>query len=225
MRSSTSSRRLRLRRTGAPSIADRRSFKLDQWRRQRPRRRRQRERRHALLDHLGDRLELGQPLDARLRLRRLARLGPEAVDETLQMRALGILLRLGRGLQPRLLGAPGFKIVVAAGVELELALAQMQDRVDGIVQKLAVVADDQGGVRVFLQARFEPQRAFEVEIVGRLVEQQQIRLARTARRRAPPACASRRKTPPSGDRDRHWRSRVRLRFPPRAPARDRHRWR
>ena len=50
----------------------------------------------------------------------------------------------------------------------------MQDGIDRIVQQLAVVADDQRGVRIFLQARFQPQRAFEVEIVGRLVEQQQI---------------------------------------------------
>ena len=103
-------------------VADRRRFKLNQRRRQRPRRRRQRERRHALLDDLGDRLELGQPLDARLRLRRLARLGAEAVDELLQMRALGLLLGPGRRLQPRLLGAPRFEIVVAAGVKFELAV-------------------------------------------------------------------------------------------------------
>ena len=135
-----------------------------------------RERRHALLDHLGDRLELGQPLDARLRLRGLAGLGPEAIDEALQMRAFGLLLGPGRGLQPGLFGAPRFEIVVAAGVKLELAFAQMQDGVDRIVQKLAVVADDHGGMRIFLQPRFEPQRALEIEIVGGLVEQQQIGL-------------------------------------------------
>ena len=45
-----------------------------------------------------------------------------------------------------------------------------------LFEKLAVVADDQGGMRIFLQPRLEPQRAFEIEIVGRLVEQQQIGL-------------------------------------------------
>ena len=50
-----------------------------------------------------------------------------------------------------------------------------------LFRQLAVVADDQGGVRIFLQARFEPQRAFEIEIVGRLVEQQQIRLGEQGR--------------------------------------------
>ncbi len=57
-------------------IADRGGVKLDQWRRQRPRRRRQRKRRDALLDHLGDRFELGETLDARLRLRSLCSPSP-----------------------------------------------------------------------------------------------------------------------------------------------------
>ena len=163
-------------------VAHRRSFKLDQRRRQRPRRRGQRERRHALLDHLGDRLQLGQPFDARLRLRRLARFRPEAIDEALQMRALGVLLGPGRGLQPRLLRATGFEIVVAAGVELELAVAQMQDGVDRIVEKLAVVADDQAVCGYFCKPRFQPKRAFKVEIVGRLVEQQQVGFREQRRR-------------------------------------------
>ena len=43
------------------------------------------------------------------------------------------------------------------------------------------MADDQRGVRIFLQARFEPERAFKIEIVGRLVEQQKIRLGEQGR--------------------------------------------
>ena len=50
------------------------------------------------------------------------------------------------------------------------------------------------GVRIAGQVVVEPQRAFEVEIVGRLVEEEQVGLRRTARPRAPRACASRRKT-------------------------------
>ncbi len=48
----------------------------------------------------------------------------------------------------------------------------MQDGVDGVVEEVAVVADHQDGVRIGLDEIFEPERAFEVEIVGRLVEQQ-----------------------------------------------------
>ncbi len=204
-------------------VADRGGLKLEQRRRQRPRRRGDGERRHPLLDHFRHRLELGEALDARLRLRRLAGLGAEPVDELLQMRALGVLLGPRRRQQPGLFRAALLEVVVAAGIKFELAFAQMQNGVDRIVEKLAVVADDQRGMRIFLQPRFEPERAFEVEIVGRLVEQQQIGLARTKPPRAPRACASRRRIPPSGGRDRRWRSRARRGFPPPAPARCRRR--
>ncbi len=52
----------------------------------------------------------------------------------------------------------------------------MQDVVDRVVEQLAVVADHQGGARIALQPRLQPQRAFQVEIVGRLVQQQQVGL-------------------------------------------------
>src|SRR5208282_4418884 len=117
------------------------------------------------------RLQLGQPLDARLSLRGLAGLRSEPIDEALQMGALGFLLGPGRRLQPVLFRASRFKIVVAAGVKVELALAQVEDGVDRVVQKLAIVADDQGGMRIFLEPRLEPERTFEVEVVGGLVQE------------------------------------------------------
>ena len=145
-------------------------------------RRRQNERRDAFFHRGRDRFEFCQPLDARLGLRRLAGRGAETVDEALQMRALGFLLDARRGLEPALFRALRFEIIVPARVERELTGAQMQDRVDRIIEKLAIVADDQRGMRVFLQARFEPQRALEIEIVGRLVEQEQVRLGEQSRR-------------------------------------------
>ena len=92
-----------------------------------------------------------------------------------------------------------------------------------IVQQLAVVADDQRGVRVFLQPRFEPERAFQVEIVGRLVQQQQVGLGEQRRRQRhahPPAAGELRHRPRRG---RRWRSPGPPGFPPRAPARGRRR--
>ena len=97
-------------------VADRGAFELDQRRRQRPRRRRYGERRDALLDDLRDRLKLGEALDARLGLRGLAGLRPKAIDEALQVRTLGFLLDLCRGLQPALFRPSRFEIVVAAGI-------------------------------------------------------------------------------------------------------------
>ena len=150
-------------------------------RHERAARRRQHERRDTLLDRGRDRLELGQALDARLRLRRLAGLGAEAIDEFLQVRAFGFLLGARRGLEPGSFRALSFERVIAAGVESELACAQMQNGIDRVVEKLAVVAHDQRGMGIFLQARFEPQRAFEVEVVGRLVEQEKVRLGEQSR--------------------------------------------
>ena len=48
--------------------------------------------------------------------------------------------------------------------------------VDRAVEQVAVVADDEDGVRIGAQVALEPHRAFEVEVVGRLVEQQDLRL-------------------------------------------------
>ena len=56
------------------------------------------------------------------------------------------------------------------------------------------MADDEHGVRIAREEGLEPDRAFEVEIVGRLVEQQHVGRARRAPPPAPPASASRRRT-------------------------------
>jgi hypothetical protein len=48
--------------------------------------------------------------------------------------------------------------------------------VGDVVQKIAVVADDEDRRGAALQVVAEPQHAFEVEIVGRLVEKQDVRL-------------------------------------------------
>ena len=50
-----------------------------------------------------------------------------------------------------------------------------------LFKQLAVVADDQRGLGIFLQPRLEPQRAFEIEVIGRLVEQEQIGLGEQSR--------------------------------------------
>ena len=92
------------------------------------------------------------------------------------MPALGGLLGrgsrdLGQALGPRLLEA-----IVAAGIEGEFRVLEMDDLVDHLVQKIAVVGDQQQRVRIIDQEAFEPERCLEVEMVGRLVEQQQIGL-------------------------------------------------
>ena len=72
-------------------------------------------------------------------------------------------------------GRPGCgEGVVVALIKRQLAVFEVQDRADGAVQKPAVVADDDDGVGIFRKIAFQPERAFEVEVVGRLVQKQQI---------------------------------------------------
>src|SRR3546814_12594167 len=51
-----------------------------------------------------------------------------------------------------------------------------------LVQKIAVVADDQDRFRIGLEEAFEPERRLEVQVVRRLVQQQQFRACEQRRR-------------------------------------------
>jgi hypothetical protein len=123
-----------------------------------------------------DRLHLGEHLDAGLGLLGLGRLGLEAVDEGLEMGA-AVLLLLGLGEEVgALLGPLAGELVVGAGPVGELLLGQVEDAGDGAVQELAVVGDDQDGVGVLDEVGFQPERAFEVEVVRGLVEEEEVGL-------------------------------------------------
>ena len=94
-------------------------------------------------------------------------------------------------LEPLLLAPRLLEVVVAAGVERELAAVEMQDRGDGAVQQVAVVADDQHRVRIGCADSFRA--------TARLRDRGSWSARRaaappargTARRRARRACASR----------------------------------
>ena len=109
-------------------------------------------------------------------LARLGGLGLEAVDEGLQPLALRLLLLGELEVERLALAALALERRVAAAVERQLAAVEVQDPIDRIVEQVAVVADDDHGARIARQMVLEPQRAFEVEIVGGLVEQQEIGL-------------------------------------------------
>ena len=161
---------------GAVAIPDRDPFDRDQGRRQHPLGARQIEGKHVVLDDGGDRIELRQALDPRLRLARLRGFRFEAVDEGLQVLALRVLLHLCLRGQLAFLGELLGKRRVAAAIDRQLGLIEMQDVADAGVEQFAVVADHQHGVRVAAEVIVEPERALEIEIIGRLVEQQEIRL-------------------------------------------------
>ena len=138
----------------------------------------------------GDQRHLFQHLDARLGLHGFRCLGFETIDKALQMRAAGVLLfRLGR-----LVGAAfsqlARKLVVRAVPQRQLLLIKVQNGPHGAVQQATVVADDDHGVGVFLQVAFQPQRAFQIKIVGRFVQEQIIGLGEQNARQShahPPA--------------------------------------
>ena len=92
----------------------------------------------------------------------------------MQVRDLPLLLRVRGLLQRQLLRAHHFELRVVAGVSGELAPVHVDDLVDDAVQEIAVVCDQQQRSRIFSEPVLEPQHRVEVEMVGRLVEQQKI---------------------------------------------------
>ena len=97
------------------------------------------------------------------------------------MLALGLLFRPCRGDLRLALGALTLECVVAARIERELAGPQMQDVIDDIVEEVAFVADQQDCRRIALEEILEPHHRFEIEMVRRFVEQQQVGLGKQQR--------------------------------------------
>ena len=124
------------------------------------------------IDNRRDRLHLFKAFDARLGLAGFGGLCLEPIDEGFEMFALIGLLLLHLLQNGLLLGALLLKIVVAAFVERQLGLIEVENLIDRLVQQIAIMADDQHGMGISFEIIHQPKRAFEIEIVGRLVEQQ-----------------------------------------------------
>ncbi len=125
-------------------------------------------------------------LDPALDLARLRGLVAEALDEALDLRhALGLVA--GAGLDQRLAGlALGEVVVVVARIELEAGGGQLGHRRDHAVQEVAVVGDDDHRAVVRVQVALEPAEGLEIEVVRRLVEEEERRaLEQEPRERRP----------------------------------------
>ena len=130
----------------------------------------------ALLGQL-DLLDLVEGLDPALHLRRLGRVGGEALDEALLLGQHGLLARVGR-LAVGLADLPLALVeVVVAGVGGDLAAVDLRDARHHAVHELAVVRrhEEGGGQRV--EERLEPHDRLDVEVVGGLVHEQDVRPA------------------------------------------------
>ena len=104
-------------------------------------------------------------------------LGAEPVDEFLQVGDLALLV-----LEPRRLLLLAFvllpeEIVVVARVALEGAPAQFEDAGAEGVQERAVVRDDDEAARVPGEVLLEPEQGLQIEMVRRLVQEEEGRLA------------------------------------------------
>ena len=117
-------------------------------------------------------------LELALRLRRLGRLGAETSCEVQQRPNLTLLIFVG-GEELHFIGfALDEVIVVVAAIADEFALANLDDAADEAVEKFPVVRDDENRAGITVQIILKPQQRFEVEMVRRLVEHQQVRLLR-----------------------------------------------
>ncbi len=118
--------------------------------------------------------QLGQALHPRLRLPRLAGLGLETVDELLQVLALGLFLLEGDLLLAQLLGALALECGVTPHVQARALLVQVHGVGGHVVQELAVVRNQQQRARILQQPLLQPQHRVQVQVVGGLVQQQQV---------------------------------------------------
>ena len=73
-----------------------------------------------------------------------------------------------------MLGTLALELGVVAGVQLRLAVVQVQGVGGDVVEELAVVRDHQQRAGIAPQPLFHPHDGVEIEVVGRFVEQQQV---------------------------------------------------
>ncbi len=122
-------------------------------------------------------LELFQRLDPALRLSRLAGLGFETPNEVFHVLALCLLLFERLLLLRQALGTGPLEGRVAPAIERQLALLDVHDMTDHLVEEVAVMGNQHQRARIALEPGFQPEDGVKVEVVGGFVEQQQIRRA------------------------------------------------
>ena len=88
------------------------------------------------------------------------------------------VLALGLGVEELLAVLQELAVVaLAAEIALGVALVQLDDAVADPLQEAAVVGHHEEGEAQVLHEPLQPEHAFQVQVVGGLVEQQQVRLA------------------------------------------------
>ncbi len=156
------------------AMADHQVFHTEQRIRQ-PLGRGQRKPERVLALHRDDPLHALQRLQPALCLTGLGGLGPEPLHKPLHVLDPVLLAGKGRCLQSPPLRAGLFERAVVAGVELQLSGLDVHRVGGGLVEKIAVVRDQHQGAGEPIQKPFQPQQGVEVQVVGGLIEEQQVR--------------------------------------------------
>ncbi len=114
-------------------------------------------------------------LQAALGLPGFIGLGAKTAHIGFHMRNLLLLLFEGRVLLSELLRPLVLIGGIVTHVQVQFGVFQGHNAVDHIVQKVPVVRDDDQCARIALQPLLQPQGRVQVQVVGGLVQQQQIR--------------------------------------------------
>ena len=118
-----------------------------------------------------------QRLDARLHLVGLGRLVAEFIDKLLGLLDHPLLVLVGGRLLGQALGAQRQILAVGHFIVMDVPQHDLHGARGHIVQELPVVADQQDGGAAPLQVILQPLDGLDVQVVGRLVEQHQVRAA------------------------------------------------
>ena len=134
----------------------------------------------------GDQLHALQGLQSALGLTGLGGLGPEALDEAVDVRHLALLTLVGRLLLGEPLGALALEGGIVPRIEGQSLALQVQGVLHHRVQEVPVVGDQDQGAPIGLEPALQPDDRVQVQVVGGLVEQEQVRAAHQGARQGEP---------------------------------------
>ena len=110
-----------------------------------------------------------------MRLACLGGLGPEPAHKVLDVGDAPLLLFILRLLLGHLLRALALVVGIPPSVGTQGLMGNLQGALTGGVDKVAVMGDHQQRAAIALQPALQPQRGVEIEVVGRFVEEHQVR--------------------------------------------------
>ena len=121
-----------------------------------------------------DALHAIQSLEPALRLARLGRLGAKAFDIFFKVGDFALLLRIHRRLHGEARGALLFERRIVASRERQFLRVQIGDMGDAGIEKIPVMRHQQQGSAITGEPLLKPNHGFQIEVVGGLIEQQQV---------------------------------------------------